>query len=391
MPAQNPIGSVNDFVVRFANVNGSGSASANELFARAILRMGVPVVAAQHFSLEHPGPADLVRSARLGGRPSRRPRRHRHDGGDESADLGQGRRFDRAGRLSALRFDQADAEVEVPRRHHRHRRAAHRDHQFDLYRSAPAPAVQEHHLSRRALGAARHRPEGDRAAHRRAIQGQGKAAVVERPCAASRPRLRVAEPEMPDRRTGEEVRQGRRPHFHRGQFGGRARRGLWRRHGVRLVSDHAVVVAGGRLHQPLQAAASRSGDQEGEIRHRPGRGRACLDRHRDRRGMERRPRLHRDLGPRRLADAGVHRAVLFCRNPGGDHGRAARRPLDRHADAHPAMRHHQRGLCLARRHQAHPAFPRGSGRSVRNGGAGLRSRRPAADHRFSSCSISISA
>jgi 2-oxoglutarate ferredoxin oxidoreductase subunit alpha len=38
-----PIQSVNDFVVRFANVNGSGSASANELFARAILRMGIPV------------------------------------------------------------------------------------------------------------------------------------------------------------------------------------------------------------------------------------------------------------------------------------------------------------------------------------------------------------
>ena len=37
------IESVNDFVVKFANVNGSGSASANELFARAILRMGVPV------------------------------------------------------------------------------------------------------------------------------------------------------------------------------------------------------------------------------------------------------------------------------------------------------------------------------------------------------------
>ena len=34
---------VNDFVVKFANVNGSGSASANNLFARAIFRMGVPV------------------------------------------------------------------------------------------------------------------------------------------------------------------------------------------------------------------------------------------------------------------------------------------------------------------------------------------------------------
>ncbi|MFT3804143.1 MAG: 2-oxoacid:acceptor oxidoreductase subunit alpha [Burkholderiaceae bacterium] len=37
------IESVNDFVVKFANINGSGSASANELFAKSVLRMGVPV------------------------------------------------------------------------------------------------------------------------------------------------------------------------------------------------------------------------------------------------------------------------------------------------------------------------------------------------------------
>src|SRR5881227_515020 len=37
------IKAVNDFVVKFANVNGSGSASANEMFARSLLRMGVPV------------------------------------------------------------------------------------------------------------------------------------------------------------------------------------------------------------------------------------------------------------------------------------------------------------------------------------------------------------
>lgn len=38
-----PIQGVNDFVIKFANVNGSGSASANELFAKAVMRMGVPV------------------------------------------------------------------------------------------------------------------------------------------------------------------------------------------------------------------------------------------------------------------------------------------------------------------------------------------------------------
>jgi 2-oxoglutarate/2-oxoacid ferredoxin oxidoreductase subunit alpha len=34
---------VNDFVIRFANVNGTGSASANSMFAKTIFRMGVPV------------------------------------------------------------------------------------------------------------------------------------------------------------------------------------------------------------------------------------------------------------------------------------------------------------------------------------------------------------
>ena len=37
------IEAVNDFVVKFANINGPGSASANELFAKSFLRMGIPV------------------------------------------------------------------------------------------------------------------------------------------------------------------------------------------------------------------------------------------------------------------------------------------------------------------------------------------------------------
>ncbi|MEH6634083.1 MAG: 2-oxoacid:acceptor oxidoreductase subunit alpha [Halioglobus sp.] len=37
------IESVNDFVIKFANVNGTGSASANSLFAKALFRMGLPV------------------------------------------------------------------------------------------------------------------------------------------------------------------------------------------------------------------------------------------------------------------------------------------------------------------------------------------------------------
>ncbi|MBV1909457.1 MAG: 2-oxoacid:acceptor oxidoreductase subunit alpha [Kangiellaceae bacterium] len=34
---------INEFVIRFANVNGTGSASANNMFSKAVFRMGVPV------------------------------------------------------------------------------------------------------------------------------------------------------------------------------------------------------------------------------------------------------------------------------------------------------------------------------------------------------------
>ncbi|MDX1504219.1 MAG: 2-oxoacid:acceptor oxidoreductase subunit alpha [Spongiibacter sp.] len=37
------IEAVNDFVIKFANVNGTGSASANNMFAKALFRMGLPV------------------------------------------------------------------------------------------------------------------------------------------------------------------------------------------------------------------------------------------------------------------------------------------------------------------------------------------------------------
>lgn len=37
------VSAVNDLVVRFANVNGTGSASANNIFAKSIFRMGLPV------------------------------------------------------------------------------------------------------------------------------------------------------------------------------------------------------------------------------------------------------------------------------------------------------------------------------------------------------------
>jgi len=46
---KNPIGRLNEFVIRCANVNGTGSASANNLLAKAFYRMGLPIAAKNMF------------------------------------------------------------------------------------------------------------------------------------------------------------------------------------------------------------------------------------------------------------------------------------------------------------------------------------------------------
>ena len=141
-----------------------------------------------------------------------------------------------------------------------------------------------------------------------------------------------------------------------------------------------VHLAGRGVHAPLPEAARRSRNQEEQFRHRAGRGRIRLDRHGDRRRLERRALLHRDLGPRHLADAGVPRPRLFRRNPGRGVRRPARRPLDRHADAHAAVRHHPPApmprtatpsMCCC--------FPENPAETLRVRRRGVRSRRPAAD------------
>ena len=178
----------------------------------------------------------------------------------------------------------------------------------------------------------------------------------------------VAEtPRRPLRPAGPARRQGRRPHLRRGQRRRRASARLWRRHRLRLVPDHALHLAGRGLHAPLPEAPRRAGDRQGPLRDHPGRGRDRLDRHRHRRRLERRARLHRHLRPRHLADEGVHRPRLFRRDPGGDLRRPARRPLHRHADPHAAVRHRSPRLRQPRRHQARPAAARRTRGVLRDG------------------------
>jgi 2-oxoglutarate ferredoxin oxidoreductase subunit alpha len=83
----------------------------------------------------------------------------------------------------------------------------------------------------------------------------------------------------------------------------------------------------------------------------------------------------------RVADDRVHRARLHGGDPGHHHQRAARRPVHRHAHAHAAGRHLLLRLRLARRHQARAAVPGGPARVLRARGGRARSRRSAADAR----------
>ena len=314
--------------------------------------------------------------------PSRRARRRRRpDGGDEPADLGPGRRA-RSSRAATCSTTSTKPmpPVEVPRGHHGARRAADRDDQQGLHRLAAAPVVQEHRLSRRAVGAAGHGHRGDRETAGRAVPRPRQADRRERAGAAHGPRLGAGQPAMPDRpaRCATPTRSATASSSTATPPRRWARCMAARRSAPGIRSRR-------RRRWPRRSPASarryrvdKETKQE-QVRHRAGRGRTGLDRHGDRRRLERRARLHRDLRARHLADAGVHRAGVFRRNPRGDLRRAALRPVHRHADAHAADRHHQLRLCLARRHQARAAVPGRPARVLRVRRAGVRSGGPAAN------------
>ncbi len=78
--------------------------------------------------------------------------------------------------------------------------------------------------------------------------------------------------------------------------------------------------------------------RQGALRDRAGRGRARLDRHGDRRRVERRARLHLHVGPGHLADAGIHRPRVFrgdSRRCSSTCSAAAPRPACRRARSRP--------------------------------------------------------
>ena len=104
-------------------------------------------------------------------------------------------------------------------------------------------------------------------------------------------------------------------------------------------------------------AAGRSADRQEQLRRDPGRRRTGRDRDGARCQLERRACIHRDQRSWHLTDERVHRPGLLRRDSGRALQRAAGRTLDRHADPHAAVRLAALRVRVARRHQAVLLFP----------------------------------
>ena len=267
-----PIQSVNDFVIRFANVNGSGSASANELFARSVLRMGIPVAPRNIFPSNIQGlptwyEVRISDAGHLGARGgtdfmvAMNPQTWDKD--VAGIEPGGYLLYDSTKPMPKSKFRDDITVIGVPLT-----AICNREYQDARQRQLFKNIVY--------VGALSALLDMDVAEMEKLIgeQFKGKEKLFD----ANKHALHLGRDwvmmnlEHPIGLRLQARQRGRRPHLHRRQLGRRARRGLWRRHGLRLVSDHAVVVAGRGVHPPLPAPARRCGDQEEQVRHRPGRG-----------------------------------------------------------------------------------------------------------------------
>ena len=341
-------------------------------------RAGQP---AQHLPQQHPGPAHLVRGTRQRKGLAGPARRHRHDGGDEPADLGAGRARARKRRLPVLRLDAAAAAQRLPRRRGHARHADHRDLQRHLRRPASAPAVQEHPLRRRVGATAGHR-------HRRhrgrcsASSSAARRGCWHRTCARCTWGATSPPSTCRTRRSGcaskgatwsasassstaiPPPRWAACTAVPRCAPGTRSRpRRRWPRPSrstapscasTRSPANTATPSCRPRTRSPRSAwSLARAGTAR--VPSPPRRARAC--------------RLMTEfIGLAYFAEIPV---TIINVQRGG--------PVHRHAHAHAAGRHHQLRLCLARRHQARAAVSAGPARMFRALGRRTGPGRPAAD------------
>ena len=252
-------GRVNDFAIKLANVNGTGSASANGLLMQAIFRMGIPVSGKNLF------PSNIQ------GLPTWYEIRVNKDGYTARAldydlmvamnsqtyarDISEVRSGGYVLYDSSWPLDPAAAS----RRRDLPRRPARRDVQRELPRSARAHSDEEHRLRRRADRGARHR-HGDRRASCSTRSSPARRRCANRTTRRSSSGYDYAREHFACplpfhlREDGRERRQDP----DRRQHGDRARLRLRRRHRRRLVSHHAVHLRHGRVQELLRAATART-------------------------------------------------------------------------------------------------------------------------------------
>jgi 2-oxoglutarate ferredoxin oxidoreductase subunit alpha len=341
-----PLSRVNDFVVKFANVNGSGSASANGLFAKAVLKMGVPVAARNIFPSNIQGLPTWyeVRVVEAGWRCRRggvdllvAMNPETWDADLAEIDAGGYLFYDSTKPLPPSKFREDVAVLGMPLTaicNAEYSDARQRQlFKNIIYLGALAgllaidPAVIEGLLARQYRG-----KEALLESNRKAFRlGFDYAAAHLSPIG-----LKI---ERRDK-VGDRIFVDGNNASALGAVYGGATVCAW----YPITPSTSLAEAFARHCRPIGWTRRRAGIGS----HRAGRGRARLDRHGDRRRVERRPRVHRHVGSRHFADAGVLRSRLFRRSPGRDLRRAAGQPVDRHADQDAAGGPPLLRLCVAR-------------------------------------------
>ena len=319
---------VNDFVIKLANVNGTGSASANTLLMKSIFRMGIPVMGKNYFPSNIQGlptwyeirvtrDGYVARSGRVDLMVAMNAETYQKDVREVSP--GGFLIYDSTWPRSTVLKREDITILGVPLAkicNENFVGVRNRILMKNIMYAGVLAALLEIDLDvfRQLLTESFGKKQALVDANMKAVQLGFDYAREHLPCPLP---LRA-------RAHG----QDRRPHHDRRQHRGRPRRRVRRRDRRTVVPDHAVHVIDGRVQELLRRAARRSRDRQEQRRGHPGRGRALGDRHGARCELERRACIHPDKRPRHLADERVHRTRVLRGGSRGDIRRAARGPLD---------------------------------------------------------------
>ena len=298
---------VNDFVIKLANVNGTGSASANSLLMKSIFRMGVPVMGKNYFPSNIQGlptwyeirvtkDGYVARSGRVDLMVAMNAETYQKDVREVAP--GGYLIYDSTWPRAAVLAREDITILGVPLAklcNENFVGVRNRILMKNIVYAGVLAALLEIDVEviRQLLTESYAKKPALVDANMKAVQLGYDYAKANLPCPLP---LRA-------RAHG----QDRGPHHDRRQHRGRPRRRVRGRDGRPVVPDHAVHVADGRVQGVLREAARRPGDRQGELRGDPGRGRARGHRHGARRQLERRARVHADQRPGHLADERVHR------------------------------------------------------------------------------------